>query len=91
MTMSEAGEIPATKLAVRTFLSRHVRGEFPDDVDLFATGRINSLFALQLVMFVEKQFRVRVENEDLERKNFCSIDAISGFVERKRAVPTAQS
>ena len=89
--MNEISGVTATKGQVRAFLARHVRGEFPDDVDLFATGRINSLFALQLVMFVEKQFRIRVENDDLERKNFCSIDAISGFVEHKLSSPRAEN
>lgn len=89
--MNETSETTATRGQVRAFLARHVRGEFPDNVDLFATGRINSLFALQLVMFVEKQFLIRVENDDLERRNFCSIDAISGFVEHKLSVHRAES
>ncbi len=53
------------------------------DVDLFATGMVNSLFAMQLVLFVEKEFGVAVDNEDLDYDNFKSINAIGAFVGRK--------
>ncbi len=56
------------------------------DLDLFASGMVNSLFAMQLVLFVEKEFAFKVENEDLDYENFKSLDAIDGFVQRKLAV-----
>jgi acyl carrier protein len=43
------------------------------------------MFALQLVMFVEKQFGITVDSEDLELDNFRSLSAIAGLVERKVA------
>jgi acyl carrier protein len=48
-------------------------------------GFVNSLFAMQLVLFVEKEFDVRVENDDLDLENFRSANAIVRFVERKQA------
>ena len=42
------------------------------------------MFAMQLVQFVEHEFDVVVETEDLELKNFSSINALSDFVARKR-------
>jgi len=69
---------------IRGFLRRFLRNvEFRDDENLFAEGLINSLFALQLVAFLEKEFRVRIENEDLELGNFRSIDALASLVHRK--------
>jgi acyl carrier protein len=38
---------------------------------------------MQLVMFTEKEFQVKVENEDLDLKNFSTINAIDEFVRRK--------
>lgn len=73
------------KTRTRDFLGRQIRGDFPDDEDLFASGTLNSLFALQLVVFVEKEFQIRVENEDLELANFHGVNAIADFVERKLA------
>ncbi len=68
----------------RAFLARYIRKhDLQDDDDIFARGFVNSLFAMQLVLFVEKEFNIKVENEDLDLKNFNSLNAISGFVERK--------
>jgi methoxymalonate biosynthesis acyl carrier protein len=41
------------------------------------------LFALQLIQFVEQRFGLVVTDEDLEASNFRSVQAVSGFVERK--------
>lgn len=66
------------------FVSQYLNNaDVADDVDLFATGMVNSLFAMQLVLFVEKEFGVVVDNEDLDYDNFKSIQAIGGFVGKK--------
>jgi methoxymalonate biosynthesis acyl carrier protein len=73
-----------TKAKIRTFLERHLRNNhFRDDEDFFAEGFVNSLFAMQLVMFVEKEFNVAVEDQDLDISNFNSVNAISGFLDGK--------
>jgi acyl carrier protein len=54
-----------------------------DEDDVFALGFANSLFAMQLVAFVEGEFRIEIDSDDLEIDNFRSIAAISGLVERK--------
>jgi methoxymalonate biosynthesis acyl carrier protein len=58
--------------------------ELQDDEDIFALGFINSLFAMQLVLFVESEFGINVENEDLDLDNFRTLNAIAHFIERKR-------
>jgi acyl carrier protein len=70
---------------VREFLAERVPPDLKADDDIFRLGFVNSLFALQLVMFVEKQFGITVDTEDLELDNFRSLDAIAGLVERKVA------
>lgn len=71
---------------IQEFLSRFFRSrEIGLDDDIFALGFVNSLLAMQLVAFVEKEFGVRVEDEDLDLDNFRSIGAISRLVERKTA------
>ncbi|MBF0573939.1 MAG: acyl carrier protein [Desulfamplus sp.] len=68
------------------FVGQYVNiNEITPDLDLFASGRVNSLFAMQLVLFVEKEFGFKVENEDLDYENFKSIDAILVFIQRKLA------
>ena len=75
---------------IQEFLSRFFRSkEIGLEDDIFALGFVNSLLAMQLVAFVEKEFGVRVEDEDLDLDNFRSIGAISRLVERKTAPATA--
>lgn len=72
------------KVRIRTFLGRVLRShELQDNEDIFALGLVNSLFAMQLVQFVEHEFGMTVEDEDLDIDNFNTVNAISQLVERK--------
>jgi acyl carrier protein len=76
----------STRQTIVAFLARTVRTDrITDDLDLFAGGHVNSLFALQLIQFVEQTFGVRIESEDLELDNFRTVGAIEAFVARKRS------
>jgi acyl carrier protein len=73
-----------TEPKIKEFLSRFFKGhELQPDEDIFALGFVNSLLAMQLVAFVEKEFGVTVADDDLDLDNFRSIGAIAGFVARK--------
>jgi acyl carrier protein len=69
---------------IRSFLKENVRNrKLDDDEDIFARGYVNSLFAMQLVTFLEAQFQLRIEDEDLEMENFQSVNAITRLIGRK--------
>ncbi|MBO4204427.1 hypothetical protein [Micromonospora echinofusca] len=69
---------------IRDFVRRHVGGHpVGDDEDLFATGYVNSLFAIQIVMFVERDLDIAVKGDDLDIGNFRSISAIHQFVQMR--------
>jgi methoxymalonate biosynthesis acyl carrier protein len=55
-----------------------------DDTELFSTGIVNSLFAIQLMMYIEKTFNIPIAMDDLDFDNFSSINAITNFVESKQ-------
>lgn len=75
---------------IKTFLSRFFKShDLGPEEDIFALGFVNSLLAMQLVAFVEKEFGVRIEDADLDLDNFRSIRAIAGLVERKTGAPAA--
>ncbi|MFF3941713.1 acyl carrier protein [Streptomyces phaeofaciens] len=70
---------------IRAFIAEHVpEVQVDDDEDLFAAGYVNSLFAVQLVMWVERTFGLHAENKDLDFANFSTINAITAFVDGKR-------
>jgi methoxymalonate biosynthesis acyl carrier protein len=80
------------RLQIREFLSRFFRlGELKDDDDIFALAFVNSLFAMQLILWVEKEFGVSVGDKDLRLSNFNSVTSINAFVARKAAtIATAE-
>jgi len=70
---------------IRTFLTDSLDApDLGESEDIFAAGLVGSMFALQLVEFVESRFEIEIENEDLELENFNSVLGIVRLVERKR-------
>lgn len=58
-------------------------GEFADDDNMFALGLINSLMAMQMVMFLEKEFEVKFKNDELNIANFQSVASIVNLLETR--------
>jgi methoxymalonate biosynthesis acyl carrier protein len=74
----------------RTFLQQMIRVDrLRDDDDIFALGFVNSLFAMQLIAWIEQEFALAVGDADLDINNFKSVNAITAFVGRKRAPVSA--
>jgi len=72
------------KRKVNEYLSTILRNRsFKDDDNIFETGAINSLFAMQLVLFLEKEFEIEVNNEELSIDNFLTVEKIAEYVELK--------
>jgi len=51
-------------------------------VDLFASGLVSSLFALELLVHLEQTFGVTVEAADLKLDNFRTVGAMAALVRR---------
>jgi methoxymalonate biosynthesis acyl carrier protein len=85
-------EMDATQAKIKEFLARFFKShDLQPEEDIFALGFVNSLLAMQLVTFVEKEFGTKVEDEDLDLDNFRSIAAISRLVAKKRGTVLAGS
>ncbi|MCI0470330.1 MAG: hypothetical protein L0Y73_01580 [Candidatus Aminicenantes bacterium] len=70
---------------VKNLLTPYLQGyDLKDDEDIFARGLINSLFVMQLVLYIEKEFDIVCQGEDLDMDNFRSINKINDFVSRKQ-------
>ncbi|MEV4178895.1 acyl carrier protein [Nonomuraea sp. NPDC049709] len=61
---------------------RYPQAEIDETQDIFALGFVNSLFAMELVMFVEKTFGVTIPNEELRIDNFRTASSMAGLVVR---------
>ena len=59
--------------------------ELSDADDFLKLGIIDSLGFVELVEEVQSRYGVAVDDVEITEENFGSIDAIAGYVERKRA------
>lgn len=68
-----------------TLFAQDLRVEVPTpDTDLLATGRLDSVRMVELLLQLEKQFGLRVEMADLEIEHFRSLAAIASFIAARR-------
>jgi acyl carrier protein len=57
-----------------------------DDASFLAEGVIDSMGAMELVAFVESEFKIKVEMSEVVVKNFDSISKLADFVRRKLGI-----
>lgn len=57
--------------------------DFCDSDNLFTMGLVNSLYAFKIVNFIEQEFNIIIENEDLDIKNISSINNIESLIRKK--------
>lgn len=84
MTSTNTERENAVKETVKRFILSSINVvDLKDDDLLFESGLVNSLFAVQLMTFIEKTFEIEVGMEDLDIDNFKSLNAAAAFVARK--------
>lgn len=57
--------------------------ELDYDLKIFEEGLVNSLFAIELMTFLEKTFQIKIKLEDLDMENFQSVNSIANFIKQK--------
>jgi len=58
--------------------------ELTQELSLLESGIVDSLGVLDLVGFIEQQFGIEAQDDDLVPENFDSIDALARFVRERR-------
>ncbi|PGY60065.1 acyl carrier protein [Bacillus thuringiensis] len=71
---------------IHMYIQDHVGIEFNDDTEIFEEGLVNSLFAIQLMTFLEKEFTIKVTMDDLDMDNYKSVNSIGNFIRNKQMV-----
>ena len=56
-----------------------------DDVLIFKNGFLDSMGLVMLITYLEDTFKIQTADADLVEENFESINAITAFVEKKKA------
>ena len=92
--MSADAAIPTDPQAIRPRVRQYILenlmfsddpSQLPDDVSLLDRGIIDSTGVLEVVMFIEEAFGVKVRDSDLLPENFDSVARIADFVVRLRS------
>jgi acyl carrier protein len=86
------GEDSVTPTAVSDQVRAFVLEKFPqakkkslsDSDKLLESGIVDSLGILDLVAFLESDFKLQITDDELLPENFQTVEAIAEFVERKR-------
>ena len=74
-------EMEARKEIIRKFFAEKRKKEVPDDdTDLFEIGFVDSLFAIEIVVFLEKEFKIKIKNKEITKDNFRNINNIANVV-----------
>jgi methoxymalonate biosynthesis acyl carrier protein len=89
MTLSD-GRTPESVSAIEQNILRYLESRtaipWESDRDLFATGGLSSLFAMELVVYLEKSFDVTIMGTDLKLDNFRTVRAMTALVLRLQAL-----
>ncbi|ASQ93337.1 acyl carrier protein [Streptomyces sp. 11-1-2] len=71
-----------TEQELLDFLHSRTKKVWQEDADLFASGGLSSLFAMELVVHLEKSYGVSVRGKDLKLDNFRTVRSMVSLVRR---------
>jgi methoxymalonate biosynthesis acyl carrier protein len=75
----------AIEAALLSFLAERVKSEVAPDQDLFKSGLVSSMFAMQLVVHLEESYDIAIIGPELKLDNFRTVQAMTDLVLRLRA------
>jgi acyl carrier protein len=81
----EEVKLKTRNFVVENFLFGNANG-LADDTSFLEAGILDSTGVLEVVAFLEQQFGVRVDDDELTPENLDSISSIGAFVSRKLQV-----
>lgn len=70
---------------LRNYLYTDDAGALADGQSLMQSGTMDSTGVLELIMFIEERYALKVADEEMLPANLDSVDAVVAYVERKRA------
>lgn len=81
MNANEIGQT-VNKFISKNFLFDETR-KVPESDSLLGSGIIDSTGVLELIAFLEQEYKVKFEDQELVAENFDSINNIKAFISRK--------
>jgi acyl carrier protein len=76
-----------TEATIMAFMKEQGKADgLTPDTDLFRGGYVNSLFAVEMVLYLEQTFKIRLADRDITPANFRTVASIAKLVDRTRGV-----
>ncbi len=70
---------------IKTEISMEPLEDIDLDEDLLGNGIVDSLGMMKLVVFLEKEFKVKIAPEDMTVENFNTVQRISEYLSKKNS------
>lgn len=74
---------------IEEFIPDSHSDHIPNDLDLLQSGILDSLAVLRLVAFIEDNFDIALEPDEIDPENLNSINAIDALIKEKSALATS--
>lgn len=82
----QAIEQQLRQFVVNNFLFGQGEDQLSNYDSFLEKGIVDSTGVLELVVFLEKQYRIKIEDEELIPANLDSIDSLLRFIEKKAQI-----
>ncbi|MBN1496880.1 MAG: acyl carrier protein [Spirochaetes bacterium] len=86
--MQSTQEIIMNYINENFIAGRSSKVELTPDVSLLESGIVDSTGILELVLFIEEQFSIKIEDEEIVPENLDSVANLLAFLEKKNVAVT---
>jgi acyl carrier protein len=77
-------DLAEIKTFIRTELIYDDEKDFDENTNLIERGIVDSMSLVRLISFLEENYNVQVQDEDIVPENFSSLTKIAGFLGRHK-------
>lgn len=77
-------DLSSIKNFIRTELIYDDEKDFDENTNLIERGIVDSMSLVRLISFLEENYEIQVQDEDIVPENFSSLNKISNFIAERR-------
>ena len=77
-------DLSAIKNFIRTELIYDDEKDFDENTNLIERGIVDSMSLVRLISFLEENYEMQVQDEDIVPENFSSLNKILSFIAERR-------
>jgi acyl carrier protein len=77
-------DLSAIKTFIRTELIYDDEKDFDENTNLIERGIVDSMSLVRLIAYIEENYELQVQDEDIVPENFSSLNKIGTFIKDRR-------